>query len=1136
MTADDPRWTWGELDVFAVDLHLDRPLKTASHTIDRRHLLVVSVTLRDGATSVEGYGDITLLDGWTDVERHQCVRLLSELANRLRCAPLTVHGLATITPLFEELDLPAPIAFGLQVALCDAMARHHQLPLYRWLNPRAPSANVALQWALGDTSLDDTLSQAQQALDDGYRCIKLKIGRQPLDHDLARIRALRQAHPRLTLRLDANQAYAIDDARRLLDALRPLDIDLIEEPLHPSDRTHLADLVDNSTVPIAADESIQSLDQAEALISDGRADALVLKPSACSPFIDLWERYTGDFPLIISSLIESALGRRALAHLAVAHPHIQGPQGLGTGAWLADDLAPRGDSIVDGELRLSDSPGIGFRPRWPRGHAPVELSASRAPWHHFLSDGHAPSDRLFCQADDQAMTYGQWRRRAARTALILRDRHGIQPGDALVLVAPNSDRWVVTALATWWLGATLVPIPPGHPDTRVSDLTKRARAALTLDDHRLHALATEANQLAPDTDLPAPYEWADDERFTLLFTSGSTGEPTAVPATLANHRASAFASAQRLQNHQRDHWLCCLSLGHIGGLAILLRSLFYGTSFALHDRFQPATLRRALTEDETRPTFLSLVPTMLHRLLAASPEPPDHQLHACLIGGGPIPPDLMQRAHDLHWPVLSTYGMTEACSQVTTLPPGQTAFHTAGPPLPGVEITLDDGGRIALRAPAISDWLTDCDGWLTTGDVGRLDDQMRLVIDHRQSARIVSGGKNVDPRRVESILQQHPSVERAVVIGLDDPEWGQTVGAAIDVAHGHAPPTLDELDRHGALAPHERPRSMVVVDAFPMTATGKLCRRTLRAQWPEHSLSPPQSGAAMSDTVPCKPQPLPETTTSAPRDPRFPNVGPRPDGQRRVVRFGDVPIGGDHQIIIAGPCAVESRPLTGDAARAVATSGAHILRGGAFKPRTSPYSFEGKGMDGLDILADAAAEAGLPFVTEVLSPRHVEAMAPRVDAFQIGARNMQNFPLLKAVGATDVPVLLKRNFGATLTEWLHAAEHIASGGNTRIVLCERGIRSFGDETRFTLDIGGALWARRHSCLPVIADPSHAVGDPELIPDAARAAIAAGLDGIMVEVHPTPDQALCDADQALTPPVFEALMDSLRTFGHLLPSA
>ncbi len=288
----------------------------------------------------------------------------------------------------------------------------------------------------------------------------------------------------------------------------------------------------------------------------------------------------------------------------------------------------------------------------------------------------------------------------------------------------------------------------------------------------------------------------------------------------------------------------------------------------------------------------------------------------------------------------------------------------------------------------------------------------------------------------------------------------------------------------------------------------------------------------MSDTARCKTTPLPESSVPESTDPRFPKIGPRPDGKRQTVSFGDVPIGGDQQIVIAGPCAVESRPLTTEAARTVSVGGAHILRGGAFKPRTSPYSFQGTGMEGLDILADAARQAGLPFVTEVLSPEHVEAMAPRVDAFQIGARNMQNFPLLKAVGATSVPVLLKRNFGATLTEWLHAAEYIASGGNDQIVLCERGIRSFGDETRFTLDIAGALWARNHCRLPVIADPSHAVGLPSLIPDASRAAIATGLDGIMVEVHPAPGRALCDAKQALTPSAFEALMDSLRALGNL----
>ena len=257
----------------------------------------------------------------------------------------------------------------------------------------------------------------------------------------------------------------------------------------------------------------------------------------------------------------------------------------------------------------------------------------------------------------------------------------------------------------------------------------------------------------------------------------------------------------------------------------------------------------------------------------------------------------------------------------------------------------------------------------------------------------------------------------------------------------------------------------------------------------------------------------------------LPLVG-RTDHARRPLSVGDVEFGGEEFVVIAGPCAVESREQIEETARFVGQHGGRVLRGGAFKPRTSPYSFQGLGHDGVELLKRASLKAGLPFVTEVMSVADIERLAPRVDAFQVGTRNMHNFPLLEALGQQQKPVLLKRGFGATLREWLLAAEYVARGGNDQIILCERGIRSFSDETRFVLDLAGALWTRQHCELPVIIDPSHATGDPALIAPLCRAALAAGLDGVIVEVHPDPGAALSDGDQALTFDDFTAIMDSL----------
>jgi 3-deoxy-7-phosphoheptulonate synthase len=239
---------------------------------------------------------------------------------------------------------------------------------------------------------------------------------------------------------------------------------------------------------------------------------------------------------------------------------------------------------------------------------------------------------------------------------------------------------------------------------------------------------------------------------------------------------------------------------------------------------------------------------------------------------------------------------------------------------------------------------------------------------------------------------------------------------------------------------------------------------------------------------------------------------------------GGVPIGPDTFTVIAGPCTVENPEQTLDAARMAQAAGASLLRGGAFKPRTSPYAFQGLGEAGLRILADVRAETGLPIVTEVIDPASVELVASYADMLQVGTRSMQNFALLQAVGSARKPVLLKRGMNATIEEWLMAAEYIAQRGNLDIVLCERGIRTFETATRNTLDISAVPVAQRLSHLPVIIDPSHSGGRRDLVLPLSRAAIAVGADGIIVDVHPQPAAAMCDGDQALTG-------DDIRELAH-----
>ena len=254
---------------------------------------------------------------------------------------------------------------------------------------------------------------------------------------------------------------------------------------------------------------------------------------------------------------------------------------------------------------------------------------------------------------------------------------------------------------------------------------------------------------------------------------------------------------------------------------------------------------------------------------------------------------------------------------------------------------------------------------------------------------------------------------------------------------------------------------------------------------------------------------------------------------RTVVRVAGVPIGPQTLTLIAGPCTVETPEQTLTAARMAQAAGASLLRGGAFKPRTSPYAFQGLGAAGLRILADVRAETGLPVVTEVIDPASVDLVCSYADMLQVGTRSMQNFALLQAVGSAGKPVLLKRGMNATIEEWLMAAEYIAQRGNLDIVLCERGIRTFETATRNTLDISAVPVAQRLSHLPVIIDPSHSGGRRDLVLPLSRAGVAAGADGLIIDVHPRPETALCDGDQALVEDDLRELGGSIRALAGLM---
>jgi len=262
-------------------------------------------------------------------------------------------------------------------------------------------------------------------------------------------------------------------------------------------------------------------------------------------------------------------------------------------------------------------------------------------------------------------------------------------------------------------------------------------------------------------------------------------------------------------------------------------------------------------------------------------------------------------------------------------------------------------------------------------------------------------------------------------------------------------------------------------------------------------------------------------------------VGRTFKAQDTVVDVAGVPVGGTEVIVMAGPCSVETREQVSAVARSVEASGARVLRGGAFKPRTSPYSFQGHGEEALRWMREVADERGLAVISEVMDLRTIEMMMRYVDCLQVGARNMQNFDLLKELGRVRRPVLLKRGLSATIEEWLLSAEYILAGGNTQVILCERGIRTFENATRNTLDISAIPVVKKLSHLPILVDPSHGTGRRDKVIPMARAAVAAGADGLLIEVHNNPDKALSDGAQSLYPEQFDTLMGELRVIAPVL---
>jgi len=412
------------------------------------------------------------------------------------------------------------------------------------------------------------------------------------------------------------------------------------------------------------------------------------------------------------------------------------------------------------------------------------------------------------------MSYAELAAGAARAARRLAAL-GVGEGERVATTLPPGAAFAELVHALPLLGASLVPL-----NTRLTDTERRWQ----LEDCGARLSVSEPLD-GDEADVALRDQVDPDTEHSVIYTSGTTGTPSAVSLTHRNHTASALASAWNLGVHPDDRWLCVLPLFHVGGLAILLRSAIYGTTAVIHDGFDAERVRSAFERGEI--TVASLVPTMLRRLVDAglgrAPA-----LRAVLLGGGPVPRDLLEWSAGHDFPALQTYGMTQTSSQIATLTAGEAVRRSgsAGRPLLGVELSISGEGEILVRGPMVSPGaLAQTDGWLHTGDRGRLDRDGYLWVEGRLKDVIVTGGENVACAEVERVLEEHPAVIEAAVVGLPDPEWGQVVTAFV-VMNGD---TGDDLIAHcrERLAGYKVPRALHAVDALPRNAAGKLLRREL---------------------------------------------------------------------------------------------------------------------------------------------------------------------------------------------------------------------------------------------------------------------------------------------------------------------
>jgi O-succinylbenzoic acid--CoA ligase len=775
-------------------LPLAQPMRTRSGWMTHRRGFLIALSDDEGR---RGWGDAACWPGFGASEEEVAGRL-GELCSCASLAGLRIADQHAVWAWLEGQALPREIAHALELALLDLVGQSSGRSIAELLAPE-PAA-----WA-------STHALVLDAADTAASVLKLKIDG---DLDLAESRVAEvrgAARPSARLRIDANGSLDEASACEAIARLARYGIEWIEQPLPAAELAATARVrafAGTLGIKVALDESIATEADVEQAIACGAADVLVLKPmfiGGLGRTLKLIERArAAGYEAIVTNALESAIGRTGVVHLAAALP---GVHGLGSALTrdLAEAPARRGDRI--------DCPrgsGLGVAPRDAARHATAQSGDAHSIPNPLASAAIGRPEHPALVTPERSMSYRELRDAVARTAGALAAR-GVAPGNIVALTGPRSASWIVAFHAIGWLGAAVAPLPHDAPDRERERYVEMLHPALTVD----------ARELELGERPMVERSWPLDEMRAVLATSGTSGMPQPVALSTLQLLLSAFGSSIRLGHEPHDRWLACLPLHHVAGASILARCAFHATTVLLHERFDAAAVARSLDAGDA--TLISLVPTMLDEVLRARPgEPFPATLRAILLGGARPSSALLARARTIGAPVAVSWGMTEAASQIATRFAGDLrGAEDSGPPLPFARVESVQG-RLVVHGPLVG-------GRLITADRGDIDALGRVQVAGRADSAIVSGGEKIDPKELEDVLEEHPSIAEAAVVGVPSARWGERPVAVL-VPRGEETPELEELRAfcRARMSTFKAPDALVWCARLPKTDLGKIARARVR--------------------------------------------------------------------------------------------------------------------------------------------------------------------------------------------------------------------------------------------------------------------------------------------------------------------